>query len=71
MESLGFLKAGPQVNQASDLLTLPSCNWMGFQLAVAGIILIVALSAGGLLDVGLALLLALHIIILKSPPHTR
>lgn len=44
MERLGFLKVRTQVNQASDLLTLPSCNQAGFQLAVAGVILTAALS---------------------------
>jgi hypothetical protein len=43
MEGLGFLKVRTQVNQASDLLTLPSCNQVGFQLAVAGIICTAAL----------------------------
>lgn len=68
MERLGFLKACLQVHQPRTWLTLPSCTQVGFQLAIAEIILIVALPGRGLLNVGLALFLALPII-LKIPPH--
>lgn len=65
MERLRFLKLHPQVNQAWDLLTLSSCNRVEFQLVVAGIVLLAALSEGRPVGCWLGTVPGL-----KSPPHT-